>query len=297
MFSNFYSSQQDVNIPPPPPPARFMTWDERRSMAAERSSGNLVKQIFSAPPPASTTAQRAMNWEERRSIAEALRNKQTHSQAQALLKEHRDQWRYMHYQWTFPPVPALHESSPFPSSKRKGKKATPKKSKPASLPPLIKKSGSVENQPKKDTSVPHVPPKGNGDPGEPSTSAVARPQPPEGKGDFSPLDILIQAVESVTRAKRIYIDQPSKWDILAGSLSIDHKGNKRFNNIVAYTIPKYHDAVGDEQVQMVKDVVQGIELYGGRFVKYDNDEKKYYLMTKDEAIELTQKLLDSKYCI
>lgn len=93
---------------------------------------------------------------------------------------------------------------------------------------------------------------------------------------------------------RSYVDDITERDILCGrgGKSNHHQGNKKYRQVVGFMKCKYQNCPAKTQkTDLSRKIVEYCHSYGGRFVKKDGDNNRYYVLTKDEARKKTSQAL------
>lgn len=93
---------------------------------------------------------------------------------------------------------------------------------------------------------------------------------------------------------RLYVDQIQEGDVLCGrgGRSNHHPGNKRYRLVVSEMKAMYRTTDAKNlKTDLSRAIVEHVCNYGGRFVKKDEKQGKYYLLTKAEARRKTSQAL------
>lgn len=90
------------------------------------------------------------------------------------------------------------------------------------------------------------------------------------------------------------LSKPSDADILCGrgGKSNHHVGNKRYRQVVAEMKASYR-TIGSKSAKtdLSRAIVEHVQKYGGRFLKFDKESRKYIVLTQSEARKKTSQAL------
>jgi hypothetical protein len=104
------------------------------------------------------------------------------------------------------------------------------------------------------------------------------------------------AAESKPASKngREYVTEVLQWDILSerGGKANHHDGNKRYRKVVSEMKEQYRGIEAKTaKTDLSRNILDYIENYGGRFLKKDPKDGRYFVMTKQEARKKTSQAL------
>lgn len=127
-----------------------------------------------------------------------------------------------------------------------------------------------------------------------------KPLPPK-SADSTAKSAAVESVASsnvesvpITKHNRIFIDRVQESDILCGrgGKSNHHAGNKRYRQVVCEMKTDYRSTSAKKaKTGLSRAIVDHVCDYGGRFIKKDTPNGRYYLLSKADARKKTSQAL------
>ena len=99
---------------------------------------------------------------------------------------------------------------------------------------------------------------------------------------------------TTSRQAGLVLDVPSDLDVLCGrgGKSNHHAGNKRYRQVVSDMKTRYR-SIGSKtaKTHLSRAIVEHVHGYGGRFLRFDKDTRKYIVLSAAESRKKTSQAL------